>query len=161
MNQAEILKQLKKDLTSTFPQVELVSLNCNSSRVYGIPEIKSTLAELTIKQGWIIYPSQLEIISDSQRQPVSHPPLEADLVTDRGTVCIRHLNNDEWQVSEYCITPQPEGSDEVTHLASDYQEKMLKGHSGYLNYKRLWHFHKDKGMYIETAVLQGFSEVKL
>lgn len=156
MNQPEILSQLYQDLDRS-DTYQLIRLVTQSETITGQQAMIETLSDIDIEEGWITFPDQVATIDKETDLVVKQAPLEGELVTNSGTVKIRYLGGDTWQLSRCQLIVEEPDSQEITHLASEYREKMVKGEQGFLKYKRLWSYAPDKGMYIEHAVLQGLS----
>lgn len=157
MKQSEILSKLHSDLDGSKDAYQLIKLTTETETLIGQGAIKNVLSSLNIHQGWITFPERVAIIDRETELQVKQAPLEAEFVTDNATIKIRYLGGDAWLLSRYQLIECQADNDDITHLATSYREKMVKGEQGFLEYKRLWSYSPDKGMYIEHAVLQGFS----
>jgi len=158
MNQADVLNQLYGDLGKDPKTASLVSLTTIKDKIEGVEQIKEKLATLNVQAGWITYPSKVETITSPCLLNPSQPPIEAELVTNDCTIRIRHLGDNQWQWIEHTIKTCEAESNDVTHLATDYEESLKNSKTGSLHYKRLWAFSNDKGMYIDVAVLDSIKD---
>lgn len=172
MSHSEILTQLYTDLrdsdlngshlNGSDHSYQLVKLEVDSEKITGQSAMIAKISELNIEQGWITFPEKGVLVDNRMELEVLQAPLEAELVVIneqaiKSTVKIRYLGGDVWLVSYYRLVECQAGSEDITHLANPYREKMVKGQSGFLEYQRLWCYSPEKGMHIEYAVLQGLS----
>lgn len=121
--------------------------------------VQQRLASLSIKAGWICWPSHIEIITDSQSAVLDcpMPPLEAELLLEDGSHINLTRSSGHWH---WCQTRLENSTPAEADALAQLFTVQTNTPGQVVDYWRIWRWADSQGMVLEDALFAGFREEK-